>query len=96
MTSPKTLTFAAVVLLSACSTTVPYAPGSAPAQPQRLVARLLHEHAGPAPFERVAVSEEFFEFAEPSYQQRRLLVLSETVPQPVVRMYYRSISKINF
>tara|TARA_Y100001972_G_scaffold112912_1_gene147074 strand:- start:106 stop:531 length:426 start_codon:yes stop_codon:yes gene_type:complete len=95
MTTTKALILSAALVLAACSSPVQYRPGAAPAQPQKVVERLLHEHAGSAPFERVVVSEEWFEFAEPSYQQRRLMVLRETVQQPVVRVYYRSIAKIN-
>ena len=94
MQALKAFTLSATILLTACTTAVPYAPEQVPAAPEKLVERVLHEQATDTPPERVTVSAEFFEFAEGSVTQRRLMVLSETVQQPTVRVYYRSIANI--
>jgi hypothetical protein len=89
----RLLTLIPVLLLAACAaSTVPYKPAAAPANPEKVVERVLYE--SDSGLERVSATREFIEYADPAVRERRLVVLSETVQQPAKRVYYRSIAKV--
>ncbi|MDM0118863.1 hypothetical protein [Variovorax arabinosiphilus] len=91
----KVLVLSTALALTACaSTLVPYVPQTPREAPEKAVERILHEQATDAPVERVSVSKAFFEYAEPTTTERRLMVLRDTIQHPVQRVYYRSIENV--